>query len=212
MLSVVLGLLITIQPTFANWYVLSAIISQYGVWANISTPTTRPYMELVDNSYQYNHVTLNSDSWIQTGWALGATYSEPYSYVEVCITHCTGDPRFYREYTTHILGTKRDYIVEYTPNTGNIWCAYIDGAQKECRAITSAPESVSAASEVVATSQNTIYTIFQDVRFKNSSNVWQLFDSSWPVKGECPYVGRGNSANFYSLRGSCAYMPMMVHP
>ncbi len=104
----------TLRQASANWYVGTPSIQDYGVSANISAPSSPPYMEPVPSTQQYHWVSTISDSWIQIGWSYGLNYPKPLSYVEICLVHCTLVPRYFVEFEPHPFGATRNYKVDWT--------------------------------------------------------------------------------------------------
>jgi len=207
----ILGAALVSKHAAANWYAGTGHSVSYGAWAHISAPATAPYMEVVADSWQYNYVSIPQPHWIQSGWSLGATQVIPKSYVEVCINGCFGPPpRFFQEYANHPFGSTIDYMVEFTPGTGNQWCAYVGGVQKYCAAVTTPPQTALISSEIIASSKNGLDTTFSEVRYKDSSYVWRDFEQSDVLEWNCPYVAVGQSNNFRATRGSCIYLPFVI--
>jgi hypothetical protein len=210
-LVLILCAVLVSKHAMANLYAGTDHSASYGAWAHISAPATAPYMEVVPNSWQYNWVSIPAPNWIQSGWSLGATYAVPKSYVEICINDCNGPPpRFFQEYADHPYGSTIEYMVEYIPGTGNRWCAYIGGVQKQCNTVTNPPQFAQASSEIIASSKNGLDTTFSEVRYKDSSYIWHDFEQSDGLEWNCPYVAIGQPNNFHAIRGSCTYLPVVI--
>lgn len=172
-LTVVTMSLLVVTKVSANWYAGNERADAYGVWAFIRTPSTAPQLVPTSYSGQSNWVSTPGPNWIQTGWNFYWWETVATKYVETCIDECNTS-RYYAEFGTQAWGSTSDYLVEQT--SGTTWCAYIDGIQRRCQSIRSAPTWVQVFSEIKLSPFNKLDTLFDPVYFKNATGVWSVFD------------------------------------
>ncbi|MFZ5858597.1 MAG: hypothetical protein ACOYZ6_17350 [Chloroflexota bacterium] len=179
----------TPTSTQDRWYTGNSQQNAYGVLANITTPSQSPFL---DESGESSYVTTTGPYWIQAGWRYYKSGIWAWSYVEA-YSPATGYS--IDEYSIHNWGTIKEYKVEWV--SGTTWCGWIDGVNKACYEVKSAPSQVNAHSEVHVSSQNELDTWFGIVWYLDSNNTWYLFDQAlW--REDAPYAVDKN--HYYEFR------------
>lgn len=170
-LVLILAFGIAESASATNWYAGNAKGSVYGVKANIKTPSTAPYIE---TSVESTWVSLPCCYWVQAGWRYYKDWPSAQRYVEYRNHAGGGDliPQGNQSW-----GTTVEYKVQH--NSGEMWCAYINGSSKGCyNYIRTAPSQVQAYSEVHVSSNNQLNTNFSSVSYRNSSGTWYLLNNA----------------------------------
>ncbi len=167
-IAIVFALFVVTINASALWYSGVFYPNVNGIWAHITTPSTaQPIYDLPIGlqSGESNWVSLPQPNWMQTGWNYyydpSGTLKGPNQFIETCINGCYGPPaRYYQEFSSQNWGTEVSYLIDYTPGSGDQWCAYIDGIQKKCQAIVAPPVTGQVYSEVHINSMNELDTHF----------------------------------------------------
>jgi len=170
---------ITPTPTDPSWHLGNFRPDAYGVKANISAPSDGLSLQ---SSGESNWVSLPTPYWVQAGWRYYKDWIWAWSYVE-SYSPTTGYA--IQDYSIHNWGNVIEYKVEWT--SGTTWCGWIDGENKACYDTQPAPITVSARSEVHASSQNELNTYFWLVSYLDSSGYWTPFDQALWQEGP-PYT------------------------
>ncbi|MFZ2095874.1 MAG: hypothetical protein WAV05_04475, partial [Anaerolineales bacterium] len=164
-----------------------------------------------------NWISLPTPNWIQTGWNYyydpNGNLRGPYQFVETCVNGCYGPPaRYYQEFNYQNWGTEVEYLIEYTPGSGNQWCAYINGYQKKCQAIVTPPIMGEAFSEIHVNSMNDLDTYFNNDYYKGADFIWRLLDQNEiPGTPNFPYnLQIFQPYNFRTYRSNLAYLPVIM--
>jgi hypothetical protein len=171
----VLFSLLTPTTTLAqNYYAWFQRGNFFGIWAYISTPSTPPSMPFTLDSTG-NYYTLQSHSLTTPGGN---------SWAQVGILYYPGgDPQQYYEYADTLggydlvlIGTQewgKSVKYEVSHNGAQTWCVWVGGDQIQCLPNTdTAPNIMSAQSEVHYDPNTRIQTQFTDIKVRNSSGVW----------------------------------------
>jgi len=171
-----------VQPISAStWYVYNYRTSSYGVQADISTPNDAPY--LGDPDGESNWVSTLGDYWVQTGWLYysGSQYALPY------VEYNTNSDYDLTTYGTQDWYDFKNYKIYYY-NGG--WLVYIDGEFEIgifSNSLPTPPTTLMASSEVHDSSSTELYTVFQSVKWMNSSGTWNYFDQN-NFHADSPYA------------------------
>jgi hypothetical protein len=212
--ALVFAFFVSIIKVSANWYAGAQLSNVYGVWAYIQAPVNPLHIYDLPGvqSGTSNWVSLPQPNWIQTGWNYYNFDNVPKQFVETCINGCNGPPaRYYHEFGDHNWGATVSYMVEYQPGSGNIWCAYIGGIQKYCQAILIPPTTGQGLSEIQYNNLNEMDTYFNNVYYKNSSYVWQVFDQNETLYHDFPYtVQVFQPWNYHNFRLKLVYLPVAM--
>ena len=174
---------ITPTPTVQDrWYTGNSQQSVYGVKADISAPSQKPYFVNLNESGESSYVTLAYTYWIQTGWHYYEGWIWPWSYVE---GKNPVDGYYIDDRSIHNWGQTKEYKITWSG--GTIWCAWIDGVNELCYGTqNTAPATVNAHSEVHVSPQNGLDTYFSNVYYMDSNNQWLLFNQArW--REDSPY-------------------------
>lgn len=193
----------------------------YGIWAQISTPTTAPYApETPYESGQSNWVSTNGPYWIQTGWLWYPNfpqYDTPTQYVEWCLPGCENNPAlYYISYgNNQNWGTMIKYEVSHDSTQGaTAWCAWIDGTRKFCQNVVAAPYTLQAQSEIHESIRVGLDTDFSSVRQQNSNGgTWIYPNLSGDLSGDFPYTSQQLSSDHYQncrVATTEVFLPLVV--
>ena len=178
------------------WYTGNSQTGVYGVKANISAPTQKPYFENVSYSGESNYVTIAEEYCIHTGWRYYEGWIWPWSYVE---GKNPIDGYYVDDVSIHNWGRTKEYKIVWS--TGTIWCAWVGSVKELCYSSwISPPAIVNAHSEIHSSSQNGLDTYFSEVYYMDSSNLWLLFNQTrW--REDSPYsVDKIKNSEFKNYR------------
>ena len=196
----IIGILVTlfmtlssVGTTSADWWTGNSQTDAYGVKANIWAPSSAPYIEETGES---NWVSLPERYWVQAGWRYLKGWSEAKKYVEY---YTSSGIYGIHHYGTHGWGSIVEYRVDWIG--GTTWCGRIDGVNKGCYQVRSAPSLVLARSEVHTSSKNELDTRFSAVYYMGSTwNQWFLFNQEgW--REDAPYQVQKDTTYYYRNYG-----------
>lgn len=219
-MAILAAFFLTTINVSALWYSGVQYPNAYGIWSHITTPAVPLILyDIPAGAYSgvINWVSLPAPNWIQTGWRYyydsNNNLRGPYQFIETCINNCGGPPaRYYVEFNFQNWNTEVWYEVDYTPGTGNQWCAYIDGYQKKCQTIVTPPVTAQVESEVQINSQNMLETYFNNDYYKGPDYVWRRLDQDEIlIPPDFPYAREVfQPSNFRTYRLSMVYLPLAI--
>ncbi len=163
--------------------------------ANISAPPQVPHIETGDfRNGISSWVSLPAPAappyyWIQAGWLYQPSFDPTGAkkYVEWCVAN--PDPGDFcankSYYGYQNWGDTTEYRVVWAG--GTIWCGWVDGVQRDCKDIVSAPIYVEALSEVHISPLNELDSTFSNVYYMDSNYNLILFDQALWIE-DAPYV------------------------
>jgi hypothetical protein len=161
----------------SSWYVGAERPGSYGVWAYIKTPPVAPFLVSFGASGEANWVsTQAAPNWIQAGWRYYHWYGDAQQYTEMCYNNCTA--YLANNYGTQNWNVTVQYMVQHMPGTTDQWCAYVAGIRRDCQSILVPPTTVQVYSEIHTYPLNGLETTFNPIYYKDSAEVWRLFDSN----------------------------------
>lgn len=160
----------------ARWYGGNNQTAAYGVKADISTPSSAPYLGDEQGEVSWVSTPNYSDAWIQTGWHYWAYNSSARPYVEL---GPGGGSNMYF-YGTQPWGESKNYKVVYDSYFDS-WDAYIGGVFRVGLGGSAVPDgniTLLAWAEVHNSSNTVLNTDFNSVMWKDSSGTWYSFNQS----------------------------------
>jgi len=174
LLILILVLTLTIvNPVSADgppWHVGNQKSSAYGVAADISTPASAPYIEETGTS---SWVSTPIGYWIQTGWHWEEGMASAKSYYEY---NLPGNPPVQQDVSTHSWGATKSYCLQFNGYTDE-WEVYINEIKQWDQDGLDEPDiTVQAMSEVHTSSENYLYTQFENVVYMDSDYDWFYFN------------------------------------
>ncbi len=212
-LVVLFFILLLADKAFASWYAGNSRYNARGATGYISTPSDPLIMVAsgLSNWVSTLHEDANGKDWMQTGWRYYDHYTGlPKRYWEYCYDYGgPGQDCLANNVGTQGWGTTNDYWVIWDGNQS--WCAYSGFVQVQCvDNLHNAPATVVAKSEVHGSSHNPLDTIFDDVRYKATDNVWRHFNQDH-FSSDFPYeVEIFTNYHYRNYRLDIIYMPLMV--
>jgi hypothetical protein len=190
---------------------LSVSYGARGISAYIHTPASRPVIYGDNPNGQAHWVSIVDTAWIQSGWDLYPADTGAKKYIEYLTT--SGEywlnPAY--EYGSQSWDTGVEYEVNYTPD--NQWCAAIGAYVLKCKDIGLAPPvKIGAKSEVYGDSHTQIYTVFDNILYKQSNEVWTAIHDNYFVR-DFPYDNfKFSDSHFFTYRPTTheTYLPSVM--
>ncbi len=176
LLALVLILVIATSAS-ASWYAGNSRTTAYGVRADISTPSSAPY---VGSSGGSNWVgTPGTSYWVQAGWRYYSGYSYARSYYEYSL------PTGYSltETSNQSWGTTKNY--EVSSASSGYWTVKIAGVSQGSWSYLAAPVSSVRAWSESHNSTVVLNTQFNNVKYRDSTTWYNFDQSSW--RTDSPY-------------------------
>ncbi len=170
LLALVLALAVAPHAVALSYYDGNARTSSYGARADISTPTSAPY---VGTSGKANWVSGPGPSyWVQTGWRYYSGYTYAKSYYEYNLA----SGYHLQEVSNQSWGVARTYEVSYAG--GNMWTVKIAGVTQGSWGYLGAPATVKAMSESHYPTV-VLNTLFNNVKYRTATTWYYFNQANW---------------------------------
>jgi hypothetical protein len=192
LVCLVITLLTILTTTNASalyrWYAGYYQTSAYGAKADISIPSTAPFIGDGGQSHWVS-TEVTSGSWAQTGWHYNnSTPSYARNYTEICLNWVNDQD----DWGIQSWGTTNNYRVN---RQSTVWMLYIGGVFKYgygSSYLPTPPCKMMVETEMqdtVPTNPDTVdsTTYFNNVQWMNSGGSWSNFSQWWNQRDDPPY-------------------------